>query len=84
MNDLDETYKHLAHDWPSEELAACYASARDHGARAIKNPGPLSRALPMVATALPSAATLDVAIYVLHMLGATTNDDLADRLVNNA
>ena len=73
MNDLDEIYKRLARDWPNEELAAHYASARDHGARAIKNPRPaVARALPMVASALPPAATLDVAVYVLHMLRAST------------
>ena len=44
MNDLDEIYKRLARDWPSKELAARYASARDHGARGIKNHGPLSPA----------------------------------------
>jgi flagellar biosynthesis regulator FlaF len=85
MNDLDEIYKHLARDWPSEELAARYASGRDHGARAIKNPRPaVARALPMVASALPPAATLDVAVYVLHMLSTTTRGDLARRLVDNA
>ena len=85
MNDLDEIYKQLARDWPSEELAARYASARDHGARGIKNPGPaVARALAMVATALPPAATLDVAVYVLHVLRATTHGDLARRLVDNA
>jgi flagellar biosynthesis regulator FlaF len=85
MNDLDEIYKRLAHDWPSDELAAHYAKARDHGARAIKNPRlAVARALPMVASALPPAATLDVAVYVLHMLGTTTHGDLARRLVDNA
>ena len=69
MNDLDEIYKRLARDWPHEELAAHYASARDHGARAIKNPrSAVARTLPMVASALPPAATLDVAVYALHML----------------
>src|SRR5437763_10358834 len=83
MNNLDEIYKHLARDWPSEELATRYANARDHGARAIKNPRPAAaRALPMVASALPPAATLDVAVYVLHMLRATTHDDLERRLVD--
>src|SRR5947207_5441508 len=85
MNNLDEIYKHLARDWPSEELAARYASARDHGARAIKNPRPaVARALPLVASALPPAATLDVAVYVVHMLSATTHEDLARRLLDNA
>ena len=85
MTDLEEIYKRLARDWSSEELAAHYAKARDHGARAIKNPRrAVARALPMVASALPPAATLDVAVYVLHMLSATTHDDLARRLVDNA
>lgn len=85
MNDLDEIYKRLARDWPQEELAARYAGAQEHAARAIKNPRPaVARALPMVASALPPAATLDVAVYVLHMLSATAHGDLACRLVDNA
>jgi hypothetical protein len=85
MNDFDEIYERLARDWPSQELAAHYAKARDHGGRAIKNPRrAVGRALPMVASALPAAATLDVAVYVLHMLSATTHGDLARRLVDNA
>jgi hypothetical protein len=85
MNDLDEIYKLLARDWPSEELADRYASAQDHGSRGIKNPPPaVARPVSMVASALPPAATLDVAVYVLHMLGATTHGDLAHRLVDNA
>ena len=84
MNDLDEIYERLARDWPLEELAARYAKARDHGARAIKNPRPaVARALPMVASALPPAATLDVAVYVLHMLPDGAQHDLARRLVGN-
>jgi hypothetical protein len=59
MNELDEIYKHLARDWPSEELAARHHSARDLGARAIKNRRPaIARALPTVASAVPPAATL--------------------------
>jgi hypothetical protein len=50
-----------------------------------KNPRPaVARALPLVASALPPAATLDVAVYVLHMFSATTHGDLARRLVDNA
>ena len=56
MNDVDEIYKRLARDCPAQELAARYATARDHGARAIKNPRPtFARALPLVAIALPPA-----------------------------
>jgi hypothetical protein len=85
MTDLDEIYKRLARDWPPEELAARYASARGHGARSIKNPRrTVARALPMVASALPPGATLDVAVYMLHMLSAITHGDLARRLVDNA
>ncbi len=85
MNDLDEIYKRLARAWSQDELTARYASARDHGARAIKNPRPaVARALPMVASALPPAATLDVAVYVLHMLPEGAQDDLARRLLDNA
>ena len=38
----------------------------------------------MVASALPPAATLDVPVYVLHMLSATTHDGLSRRLLDNA
>jgi hypothetical protein len=83
MNYLDEIYKRLARDRPAEELATRYQSAQDHGARAIKNRRlTVARTLPMVASATPPAATLDVVVYVLHMLGATTHCDLARRLVD--
>jgi hypothetical protein len=85
VTDLDQIYSQLARDWPQEELAACYTSAQDRGARVIKNPRPdVARALPAVATALPPAATLDVAVYVLHMLRSGAQGDLAPRLVDNA
>jgi hypothetical protein len=85
VNDLDETYKRLAPPWAQEELAARYTSAEDRGARAIKGSRPeFTRALPTVAIALPSAATLNVAVYVLHMLRASTHGDLAERLIDNA
>ena len=38
----------------------------------------------MVASALPPAATLDVAVYVLHLLRNSARGDLARRLVDNA
>jgi len=85
VTDLDQIYNQLARDWPKDELAARYASAQDRGARAIKNPRPdVARALPAVATALPPAATLDVAVYLLHMLRSSARGDLARRLVDNA
>jgi hypothetical protein len=57
-----------------DEFAARYARARDHGPHSIKNPRPaVARPLSMVASALPPAATLDVAVYVLRMLSANTH-----------
>src|SRR5947208_13563358 len=49
-----------------------------------RTPDLTSLALPAVATALPPAATLDVAVYVLHMLRSGAQGDPARPLVDNA
>lgn len=85
MNDLDQTYERMARTCAQEDLAARYASAKDRGARVIKSSrAELARALPTLATAVPPAATLDVAVYVLHLLRDGAQGDLAGPLVETA
>ena len=84
MSDLDEIYRRLARSWPQEELAARYLAAKSHDMRGKRGRRDVDRALPTVATALPAAATLGVAVYVLHLLRAGAQGDLAERLIENA
>lgn len=85
MSDLGETYKRLARAWPQEELAARYRTAEARGARVVKRGRrDVDRALQMVAAAVPASATLEVAVYVLHLLRGGAQGDLAQRLVENA
>ncbi|HZO77629.1 MAG TPA: hypothetical protein VFB39_06260 [Solirubrobacteraceae bacterium] len=84
MSDLDEIYKRLARTWQQEELAARYRTATGGDVRVRRGRRDADRALPAVATALPASATLGVAVYVLHLLRAGAQGDLAQRLIENA
>jgi hypothetical protein len=77
MSDLDEIYTRLARNWQQEELAARYPTAKGGDARSRRRRRDDDRALPMVASALPAIATLGVAVYVLHLLRAGAQGDLA-------
>lgn len=84
MSELDAIYKRLARTWQQEELAARYRTAKGGEKPMRRGLRGADRALPMVATALPATATLGVAIYVLHLLRAGAQGDLAQRLCENA
>ena len=81
--DLSQTYRHLARPWTHDELAVRYAAANRHGRQLL---GDASRAAPqrpiaLLATAIPSTATLSVAIHVLHALPDGAQDKLARELL---
>lgn len=84
MSDLDEIYKRLARTWQQDELAAWYRTAKSGDRRVRRGRRDADRALPMVATALPAAATLGVAVYVLHLLRVGAQGELARQLIENA
>jgi hypothetical protein len=85
--DLVRTYQQLAQPWTADRLAAHYRHAYDRGQRAVE-PGqgdlPNRAAIALVATAIPPAANLSVAIHVLHALPSSVEEQLARELVNTA
>ncbi len=87
MIDLSATYQRLARPWTREQLAERYqAASRPHGDRSPKDADEdvLSRPIAALATAIPSSASLSVAIHVLHMLPATARGRLAEQLLDTA
>lgn len=85
MIDLDDTYRRLARPWTHTELAAHYRAAEDRGAGFSGTPqDDLTRPIGLLATAIPPAATLNVAIHVLHVLPHGTKDDIAQDLLASA
>ena len=86
MSDLTSAYRRLARPWTHQELAEYYDSAT----RSAK-PAPqreldpqIHRPVAMLATAVPPCATLSVAINVIHVLPATADAALVDRLLEHA
>ena len=89
MIDLDDIYRQLAHPWTHERLAAHYQDAERRGAPLLETArqapeDELNRPIALLATAIPPAASLSVAIHVLHALPAGTRGGLAQELVDIA
>lgn len=69
MTNLEESYRRLARPWTQEQLAACFHDAEHRGAEddgAAREPQ--ARPVAVLATAIPPAATLNVAIHTVHLL----------------
>lgn len=84
MIDLEKTYRRLARPWTHEELAARYAAA---GGEQLLTEAPETapqRPIALLATAIPSAATLNVAIHLVHALPNSTRGHVADELLRTA
>ncbi|MGZ6564948.1 MAG: hypothetical protein ACXVH1_36335 [Solirubrobacteraceae bacterium] len=84
--DLAQTYRDLRRPWTDEELAARYAAANHHGEQLLSeapDPAP-QRPIALLATAIPSAATLSVAIHLVHALPNGMQVNLADELLHTA
>jgi hypothetical protein len=84
--DLIQTYRHLDRPWTDDELAVRYAAANRRGEQLL---GEMPDAAPerpiaLLATAVPSAATLSVAIHLLHALPASAQNQLAGELLDTA
>jgi hypothetical protein len=82
--DLSQTYRHLGRPWTDDELAVRYAEANRHGEQLV---GEMPDAAPdrpiaLLATAIPSAATLSVAIHLLHALSPGVQDKIAGELLD--
>jgi hypothetical protein len=83
--DLDQSYRHLSRPWTHEELARHYATANRCGKRLLTSPDAVpERPIALLASAIPSAATLSVAIHLLHALPAGAQRKLADELLATA
>jgi hypothetical protein len=83
--DLNATYERLTRPWTHEQLAKRYEAANHRRERRPEDPqddvlcGPIA----ILATAIPPAASLSVAIHVLHVLPATSDPRLVDQLLGN-
>ena len=85
MSDLSADYNRLARSWTHEQLADYYTRARRRGERLPEcdQDDRIDRPVGMLAAAVPPAATLSVAIHVLHMLPATGDPGLVGQLLEN-
>jgi hypothetical protein len=81
--DLNATYQRLTGPWTHEQLAARYQTANQRGERSHEEAEDLlNRPIAVLATAIPSAASLSVAIHVLHVLPTTARGPLAEQLLD--
>jgi hypothetical protein len=86
VTDLNQTYRHLARAWNQDELAVRYAAANRHGKQLLTETASTvpERPIALLATTIPSAATLSVAIHLVHALPDGARAKLADKLLTTA
>jgi hypothetical protein len=86
VTDLSQTYRHLGRAWNQDELAVRYAAANRRDQQLLREAqGAVpERPIALLATAIPSAATLSVAIHLLHALPGGPRAKLADELLATA
>jgi hypothetical protein len=84
--DLSQTYRHLGRAWTRDELAVRYAAANRRGQQLLREASGTvpERPIALLATAIPSAATLSVAIHLVHALPGGPRAKLADELLATA
>jgi hypothetical protein len=84
--DLSQTYCHLGRPWTHEELAVRYAAANRRGEQLLSEAPHTApdRPIALLATAISSAATLSVAIHVVHILPDGGRAKLAAKLLETA
>jgi hypothetical protein len=85
MGDLSATYDRLARRWTHEQLADRYQKAKRRGEQLPeRDQDPLMRRpIAMLASAVPSCASLSVAIQVIHILPAMALE-LRNQLLRSA
>lgn len=86
MIDLSRTYRHLGRPWNHDELAVSYAAANRRGEQLLSEAPDTApdRPIALLATAIPSVATLSVAIHVVHALPDSARVKLAAELLDTA
>jgi hypothetical protein len=84
--DLSQIYRHLGRAWNQDELAIRYAAANRRGEQLLREaPDAVpERPIALLATAIRSAATLSVAIHLVHALPDGPRAKLADELLATA
>jgi hypothetical protein len=84
--DLAQAYRDLGRPWTHEELAARYAAAKRRGEQLLSETTAiaLQRPIALLATAIPSADTLSVAIHLVHALPDGAHAKLAGGLLDTA
>lgn len=82
MIDLSAAYQQLTRPWTHEQLAARYDAANRVGAELVDERvgGPIT----ILATAIPPAASLGIAVHVLHALPSAGTGALAQQLLDTA
>jgi hypothetical protein len=80
--DLSAAYQQLARRWTHEQLAARYDAANRAGGGLVDERA--GRPITILATAIPPAASLGVALHVLHALPSAGTGELAQQLLDTA
>ena len=86
MSELSAAYEHVARPWTHEQLADHYREAKRRAERMPEcdQDHLIRRPVAMLAAGVPACATLSVTIHVLHVLPATSDPGLVERLLTNA
>jgi hypothetical protein len=83
--ELEDTYVQLSHPWTHEQLAACFRDSRRRGPQtAADAETKIAQPIPLLATAVPPAATATVAIHMAHALPGEMQGDLLAQLLDTA
>ncbi len=81
---LSQTYRDVGRVWTPDDLAASYAAAARRGEQLLSDAETPERPIGLLASAIPSAATLSVAIHLVHALPDDAQATLADELLATA
>lgn len=85
MNDLDDIYGRLAIPRTQDDLADDYRATLRQGASSAADSAPeLARPIPLLAAAIPPAATVNTAIHTLHALPTDLQGGLPEQLLEIA
>jgi hypothetical protein len=84
VNDLDDIYRRLAISRTQQELPDVYCTALRQGERLPGLGAELARPIPLLASAIPAAATANTAIHTLHALPTGVEGGLPGQLLEIA
>jgi hypothetical protein len=82
--DLGHTYRDVGRPWTHGDLAASYMAANRRGEQLLSEAELPERPIGLLASAIPSAATLGVAIHLVHALPDDAQGKLSDELLATA